>query len=78
MCGGFIDLNPANNTPGLVLSPQYPRSYPANAECVWKLTSPPGYAIRVEFREFDVEPDKNCKYDFVDSFQLNAKGETLR
>uniref|UniRef100_A0AAV2J1J7 CUB domain-containing protein n=1 Tax=Knipowitschia caucasica TaxID=637954 RepID=A0AAV2J1J7_KNICA len=35
--------------PGVIVSPRYPETYPRNLLLSWKLESPPGSRIRLEF-----------------------------
>lgn len=53
---------------GVILSPRFPRPYPRNLMLSWKLLSPPGSRIQLEFRNFSLEgPDKGvCRNDFVE------------
>lgn len=40
-------------------------NYEGNADCVWVLKAGRGNGIRLKFKEFDVEGEKNCLYDYV-------------
>jgi len=40
---------------GTIFSPNYPDSYPPNADCVWHFITTPGHRIKLIFNEFDVE-----------------------
>ncbi|XP_061775250.1 platelet-derived growth factor D [Nerophis ophidion] len=54
---------------GVIHSPRYPNSYPRNLLLLWKLVSPAGSRIRLEFDgHFGLEEAENnvCRYDFVE------------
>ena len=78
MCGSCIKLNPYTNNEGVLSSPHYPNHYQTNVDCVWKLIAPVGYAITLTFNDFDVEWEKHCAYDYVDVFNVDNNGHTLR
>ncbi|XP_046577742.1 cubilin-like isoform X2 [Haliotis rubra] len=47
-------------------SPNYPLSYPDNANCEWTIsTSIDGYVIHVEAVNFNIEHDSSCSVDYV-------------
>uniref|UniRef100_A0A8D0E1P5 Complement C1s n=1 Tax=Salvator merianae TaxID=96440 RepID=A0A8D0E1P5_SALMN len=50
---------------GEILSPNYPQSYPNNAQESWEISVPSGYGIHLYFTHLDIEPSENCEYDFV-------------
>ncbi|XP_004543932.3 platelet-derived growth factor D isoform X2 [Maylandia zebra] len=54
---------------GVIHSPRYPNAYPRNLLLSWKLLSPPGSRIHLEFDgQFGLEEAENgmCRYDFVE------------
>lgn len=54
---------------GAIRSPRYPNAYPRNLLLSWKLLSPPGSRIHLEFDvHFGLEEADNgvCRYDFVE------------
>ncbi|XP_047449210.1 platelet-derived growth factor D isoform X2 [Mugil cephalus] len=54
---------------GAIQSPRYPNAYPRNLLLSWKLLSPPGTRIHLEFEgRFGLEEAENgvCRYDFVE------------
>ncbi|KAM7413204.1 hypothetical protein PAMA_020534 [Pampus argenteus] len=54
---------------GAIHSPRYPNAYPRNLLLSWKLLSPPGSHIHLEFDgHFGLEEAENgvCRYDFVE------------
>ncbi|XP_041849758.1 platelet-derived growth factor D isoform X2 [Melanotaenia boesemani] len=54
---------------GVIHSPRYPNAYPRNLLLSWKLQSPPGSCIHLEFDgHFGLEEPENgaCRYDFLE------------
>ena len=47
-------------------SPEYPKSYPINSECMWTIGTAPGDTIELKFHEFHLENSGTCRYDFVE------------
>ena len=50
---------------GIIRSPNFPKTYPANQDIVWVIKGPANGKIAVTFRAFDLEDDSGCRYDFV-------------
>uniref|UniRef100_A0A7E4UNF5 Cubilin n=1 Tax=Panagrellus redivivus TaxID=6233 RepID=A0A7E4UNF5_PANRE len=50
---------------GLITTPNYPKDYPSNANCIWDIIVPYGYHVKLEFEDFDVQLSRNCDKDFV-------------
>ncbi|XP_068173384.1 platelet-derived growth factor D [Antennarius striatus] len=54
---------------GAITSPRFPNAYPRNLLLSWKLLSPPGSLIHLEFDgRFGLEEAENgvCRYDFIE------------
>ena len=52
---------------GVFTSPNYPKSYPINVQCVWTIVTVPGDTIELKFNDFHLENSGTaCGYDFVD------------
>nr|CAD7602777.1 unnamed protein product [Timema genevievae] len=63
-CGGIIIG--ANKE---ISTPNFPKSYPNNAECDWEIRVDDGYTIQLDFVErFYIENSSNCQNDFVEAF----------
>ena len=78
-CGGYIMLNPHTNNNQIISSQHYPKHYPADLECTWKVIAPEGYAIKLTIHDIEIEQHfKKCEYDFLDVLLLNRRGETIR
>ncbi|XP_031564465.1 cubilin-like isoform X1 [Actinia tenebrosa] len=54
-----------NDKKGVIMTPNYPSKYPSDFKCVWIITVPSGYRIRLHFVAFNVE-NHGCVYDFVE------------
>nr|NP_001071840.1 Tolloid protein [Ciona intestinalis]BAE06735.1 Tolloid [Ciona intestinalis] len=60
-CGGYV------TTPdGEITSPNWPREYPTNKQCIWQIVAPPQHRITIEFDKFELEGNEVCKYDYVE------------
>ncbi|XP_034025114.1 cubilin [Thalassophryne amazonica] len=65
-CGGFIHLND-NEPPGYITSPNYPKNYPQNIDCIWVISVPNGEAVQINFEDdFYIEPTSDCIYDYLE------------
>lgn len=58
-------FNKLEENSGYVTSNNYPDNYPNNMDCSWLLTAKPNERVQIKFEDFDVEKNKNCKYDYV-------------
>ena len=64
VCGA--QLHSSNNKRQFSSHPSYgDDNYKSNLHCRWLLTARSGYIIRLQFKEFDVENEKLCGYDYV-------------
>ena len=64
VCGS--QLHASNNKRQFVSHPNYgDDNYKQNTHCLWLLTARSGQVIRLRFKEFDVENERNCGYDYV-------------
>ena len=54
------------NTTGMVTSYGFPRPYPPNLNCKYKITAMPGYcSLEVAFDTFNLPSDPDCSEDFL-------------
>nr|AEP25603.1 bone morphogenic protein 1 [Holothuria glaberrima] len=60
-CGGF-----KTSLQGNITTPQYPNPYPRDKHCIWKIVAPSNYRISLQFRDFELEGNELCKYDYVE------------
>lgn len=61
VCGGHY-----YSETGVINSPNYPESYPANRECVWVITAANKHQIQLEVVEFELEEGSRCSYDYLE------------
>ena len=62
-CGGeFTDAY------GHMSSPSYPNNYPANADCIYKISQPNGTVILLTFLRLDIDKSEfdNCQPDHLE------------
>ena len=62
-CGGAME-----GLQGTLTSPNFPRMYPPDKNCVWKIEAPDGYFINMKFIRFDLEYHPSCKYDYLELY----------
>ncbi|XP_045763527.1 cubilin homolog [Maniola jurtina] len=71
-CGG--DLISEEGTIG---SPNYPMSYPNNANCEWILSTSPGNRVYITFEKFDLYYSEGCNEDYLEVRENNGGGKLL-
>lgn len=62
---------------GTLTSPNYPDSYPMNAECVWEIYVSAGNGITLSFEEFDFESSQHCNEDYLEVREESGIGKVL-
>ncbi|XP_060623260.2 mannan-binding lectin serine protease 1 isoform X2 [Anolis sagrei] len=50
---------------GEIQSPNFPDSYPSDADVTWNISVPDGFRIKLYFMHFDLESSYLCEYDYV-------------
>jgi len=60
-CGGNHEASENVN----ITTSNYPSNYPDSFVCSWNIQAAEGKVIRLKFNDFDVEFNRNCRYDFV-------------
>jgi len=60
------DVSMVTGDTGSIQSPLFPSNYPADTMKAWSISGPPAGRIRLEFRQFALESDILCRYDFVE------------
>ncbi len=68
ICGGEL-----NDTNGSLSSPDYPQNYANTLRCLWTITVPPKYNIRLNFVSLQTE---SCN-DYVEIFDGNSANTSL-
>ena len=59
------------STIGSIESPQYPNQYANNSDCFYQIQPVGAKRITLKFTDFEIEPDYNCSYDYVEVSQPN-------
>ncbi|KAJ8391790.1 hypothetical protein AAFF_G00085620 [Aldrovandia affinis] len=59
-CGGELTASR-----GEFSSPNYPRTYPPNAHCQWRIQTSGSRTVNLNFTDFGLERDVPCRYDSV-------------
>ncbi|KAG8183432.1 hypothetical protein JTE90_023188 [Oedothorax gibbosus] len=64
VCGGRLS---ASREPSLLYSHAKfgDQNYGAREDCNWIVTAPNSGRVRIRFQSFDLEPEQDCAYDFV-------------
>ncbi|XP_037028009.1 uncharacterized protein LOC119068503 isoform X2 [Bradysia coprophila] len=67
-CDRFVKPIEENKTFFSPLEPLTGKTtYPPHADCVFQLEAPPGYIIKLDFRnKFNIEPSNGCEYDYLE------------
>ena len=58
-------------------SPNYPKSYPVDSECIWTIGTAPGDTIELRFHDFHLENTGTCRFDFVEIRQGSTRNSPL-
>ncbi|CAI9606326.1 unnamed protein product [Staurois parvus] len=62
-CGGDL-----SGTSGTISSPNYPNRHQPFTYCVWNVKTPKNTIANLSFTEIFIEPDSNCRFDFIALF----------
>ncbi|XP_066598353.1 cubilin-like [Prorops nasuta] len=66
-CGGTLAGNSR-----IISSPEFPKQYPNNAECIWEIVAENGFHIGLTFIDrFSLETSNNCDKDYIEIFNWN-------
>ncbi|XP_054994290.1 CUB domain-containing protein 2 [Sorex araneus] len=68
-CGGVLAAPSGNFS-----SPNFPRLYPYNTECVWLIVAAEGSSLLLTFHAFDLEYHDTCAFDFLEIY-TGASGD---
>ncbi|KYO37624.1 membrane frizzled-related protein isoform A [Alligator mississippiensis] len=60
-CGGAL-----TSLEGQISTPNHPRPYPHQQLCLWQISVPKGHLITLHFRNFSLEAQDGCSFDFVE------------
>jgi len=53
------------NSSTIIKSPGYPNNYPNDLVCTWIFNAEENDILTFDFQQFNVEPGKDCKHDYV-------------
>lgn len=66
-CGGYLAASEA--VQHVYSHARYgDNAYESRADCDWNIVAPPDHFVRLTFLTFELEPEANCRYDFVQVF----------
>ncbi|BHF76105.1 Bone morphoproteintic protein 1 [Sparganum proliferum] len=71
-CGGYL-----KEDEGSFASPGYPRSYPPNKECIWRIEVPVGYNVVLTFDSFNLVKAENCTHDYLEIYDGPSQSSSL-
>ncbi|CAH6864364.1 Mfrp [Phodopus roborovskii] len=66
-CGGNL-----TGLHGLFSTPNYPQHYPHQQLCTWYISVPVGYGIGLQFHNFSLEAQAECKFDYVEVYEASS------
>lgn len=77
-CGGS-QVMIEGAAPGLIKSPIHETStqYPPGANCLWKLWIPINKTAMLQFLKFNLEPHRDCLYDYLHIFEEDITGRVV-
>ncbi|KAJ0177495.1 hypothetical protein K1T71_007504 [Dendrolimus kikuchii] len=71
-CGGTLA-----SEEGIIVSPNYPLSYPRNSDCEWILSTSPGNKVYIMFERFSIKYSDGCNEDYLEIRENNGMGSIL-
>ena len=71
-CAKRVRVAP-NKPARVVTSPGYPKPYPADAHCTWRVTTKKKHRLQLTVSELDVEGTDRCLFDFVEVRRAGRK-----
>lgn len=79
-CGGFHRARPAHHDSHLraIHNIEFPASYAPDSDCMWYIMARAGERVVIDRADvFDLEPEPNCQYDFLELIDI-ATGNATR
>lgn len=73
LCGGTL-----YGPKGTLHSPRYPLRYPSRSDCLWKIQGRRGKKVFLSFEMFDLENERQCKYDYLDIQSKYSSSSNMR
>lgn len=71
-CGGTYE-----SIRGTISSPNYPKNYFKDSECVWILKASIGNRVALNFLAFELVEDQFCNEDYVEIREIDSFGPIL-
>ncbi|XP_012510858.1 PREDICTED: membrane frizzled-related protein [Propithecus coquereli] len=68
-CGGNL-----TGLQGAFSTPSYLQQYPHQQLCTWHISVPAGYGIELQFHNFSLEAQDECKFDYVEVYETSGSG----
>nr|VZI15896.1 unnamed protein product [Spirometra erinaceieuropaei] len=62
-CGGYL-----RKGEGYITSPGFPKEYPPNSRCIWRIEVPSGFFVVLTFNRFELEDQLDCQYDYLEIY----------
>ncbi|EGV96911.1 Membrane frizzled-related protein [Cricetulus griseus] len=66
-CGGNL-----TGLHGVFSTPNYPQHYPHQQLCTWYISVPMEYGIELQFHNFSLEAQAECKFDYVEVYEASS------
>lgn len=71
-CGGTI-----TSPEGSIVSPNYPETYDANTECLWKIATNQGSYLQLTVADLDLESVSSCSLDYIEFSEMVNKQKKI-
>ncbi|KAF6333562.1 membrane frizzled-related protein [Rhinolophus ferrumequinum] len=68
-CGGNL-----TGLQGTFSAPSYLQEYPHQQLCTWHISVPAGHGIELQFHNFSLEAQDECKFDYVEVYETSNSG----
>ncbi|BHF63167.1 Bone morphoproteintic protein 1 [Sparganum proliferum] len=62
-CGDYL-----RKGSGYITSPGFPKEYPPNSRCIWRIEVPSGFFVVLKFSRFELEDQFDCPYDYLEIY----------
>ncbi|BHF62984.1 Bone morphoproteintic protein 1 [Sparganum proliferum] len=62
-CGEYL-----RKDKGYIRSPGFPKEYPPNSRCIWRIEVPSGFFVVLKFQRFELEDIFDCPYDYLEIY----------
>ncbi|BHF63126.1 Bone morphoproteintic protein 1 [Sparganum proliferum] len=62
-CGDYL-----RKGSGYITSPGFPKEYPPNSRCIWRIEVPSGFFVVLTFQRFELEDQFDCPYDYLEIY----------